>query len=122
MRSRTIVTAIATIASLASLTPVRADECIVVGSPTTFGADMNGTFEVDAGESCHYAFRLRGAVESSRILTPAKNGTVRMLNLTSFEYRPHPGYRGTDSFAIEASGESQTGKGASVLNMTVRVK
>lgn len=37
-----------------------------------------------ASESCDCAFDLRGAVEGSRILTPAKNGTVR-LNLSSFE-------------------------------------
>jgi hypothetical protein len=104
------------------LTSVQAAECIVVGSPTTFGANMNGSFEVEAGESCHYAFNLRGAVASSKILTPARNGTVRMLNLTSFEYRPHPGYRGADSFAIEATGESQTGKGTSILLMSVAVK
>lgn len=105
-----------------SQTPALADECIVAGSATTFGADMNGTFEVDAGEACHYAFRLSGAVESSKVLTPAQNGSVRMLDLSSFEYRANPGFRGRDSFAIEATGESQRGRGRSVLNMTVLVK
>ena len=108
--------------SMAQAPSAEADECLVVGSPATFGANMNGSFEVDAGGSCHYAFNLRGAVASSKILTPARNGTVRMLDLTSFEYRAHPGYRGPDSFAIEARGESQTGKGISVLNMSVAVK
>jgi hypothetical protein len=122
MRFTAIVAAIVAISGLTSLTTVQAAECIVVGSPTTFGANMNGSFEVQAGDSCHYAFNLRGAVASSKILTPAKNGTVRMLDLTSFEYRAHPGYRGTDSFAIEATGESQTGKGTSILMMNVAVK
>jgi hypothetical protein len=123
MRSRiAFMAAIAAIGSLTCLASAEAGECIVVGSQATFGANMNGSFEVDAGESCHYAFNLRGAVESSKVVTPARNGTVRMLNLTSFEYRALPGYRGPDSFAIEATGESQTGKGTSILNMSVAVK
>jgi hypothetical protein len=119
MRSGTFI--LAAIAVLGG-TPVQAAECIVAGYPTTFGVDMNGSFEVDSGESCHYAFDLRGAVESSKILSPAKNGTVRMLNLSSFEYKPHAGYKGADSFAIEATGESLRGKGTSVVTMNVRVK
>jgi len=123
MRSRIVfMAAIVVIGSLTYLASAEADECLVVGSPATFGADMNGSFEVEAGDACHYAFRLRGTVDSSEVVTPAKNGTVRMLNLTSFEYRAHPGYRGPDSFAIEVTGESQTGKGTSVLNMSVAVK
>jgi hypothetical protein len=112
----------AAIGSLTCLVSAEAGECMVVGSPATFGANMNGSFEVDAGSSCHYAFNLRGAVESSKVVTPAKNDAVRMLNLTSFEYHAHSGYRGPDSFAIEAIGESQTGKGTSILSMSVAVK
>jgi hypothetical protein len=119
MRSGTLI--LAAIAVIGG-TSAQAAECVVVGYPTTFGVDMNGSFEVAAGGSCHYAFNLRGAVEGSRILTPAKNGTVRLLNLSSFEYRPHAGYKGADSFAIEATGESQRGKGTSIVTMNVRVK
>jgi hypothetical protein len=45
-----------------------------------------------------------------------------MFNLTSFEYRAHLGNHGPDSFAIEASGENQSGKGTSILNMSVAVR
>jgi hypothetical protein len=44
---------------------------------------MNGSFEV---ASCHYAFNLRGAVEGSRVLTPAKNGTAAQPN--SYDNKP----------------------------------
>lgn len=123
-RESTMRSGISIVAAIAMFcgSSVQAAECVVVGYPTTFGVDMNGSFEVDAGGSCHYAFDLRGAVESSRILRPAKNGTVRMLNLSSFEYQPHAGYKGADSFAIEATGENQRGKGTSVVTMNVRVK
>jgi hypothetical protein len=122
MRSKISITvAIVLACGALSPSPARTAECIVSGYPTTFGVDMNGSFEIRSGDSCHYAFNLRGVVRSSRVAAHAKHGTVRMLDLTSFEYQPRAGYKGTDAFAIEATGESQTGEGKSILNMNVTV-
>lgn len=117
----TILTAIVATCSLVAVNPAHAAECVGSGYRSTFGADGAAYFEVKAGQSCHYAFNLGGVVKSSKIMTPPKNGTARMLNLTSFEYKPKAGYKGSDTFAIEAVGTSQTGTGRSVLTMTVAV-
>lgn len=105
-----------------SSAPAHAAECVGSGYRSTFGADGAAFFEVRGGQPCHYAFNVGGVVRSSKILTRPKNGTVRMLNLTSFEYRPKPGYTGPDTFSIEAVGTSQTGSGRSVLTMNVAVE
>ena len=122
MRSHTAIfaTVLAAI-GLAAFHPAHAAECVGSGYRSTFGADGAGYFEVRSGQSCHYAFNLGGMVKSSKIMTQPKNGTVRMLNLTSFEYKPKAGYKGPDTFAIEAVGTSQTGSGRSVLTMNVAV-
>lgn len=122
MRSRTpILTAIVAACGIAAFHPAHAAECVGSGHRSTFGANASAYFEVKADQSCHYAFNLEGVVTSSKIATPPKHGTVRMLNQTSFEYKPKPGYKGADSFAIEAVGTSQTGSGKSVLTMNVAV-
>jgi hypothetical protein len=105
MRSITpILIAIVATCSLVASNSVHAAECVGTGSRSTFGADSAAYFEVKSGQSCHFAFNLEGVVQSSKIMTRPKNGTVRMLNLTSFEYKPKAGYKGPDSFAIEATG------------------
>jgi hypothetical protein len=122
MRAKILAAAFVAALGAMPFASVQAAECIVVGHRATFGSNSTGNFEVSSGQSCHYAFDLRGAVASSKIATPARHGTVRMIDLSSFEYKPNAGFTGSDSFAIEATGESQTGKGRSVLTMNVRVK
>ena len=116
-----MLTVIVAKCSLVALQSAHAAECVGSGYRSTFGSDGAAYFEVRSGQSCHYAFNLGGVVRSSKIMTPPRNGTVRMLNLTSFEYKPKAGYKGPDTFAIEAIGESQTGAGRSVLTMNVAV-
>jgi hypothetical protein len=62
-----------------------------------------------------------GVVRNSRITVRPKNGTARMLDATSFEYKAKRGYTGPDTFAIEATGSSQFGSGKSVVTMNVAV-
>jgi hypothetical protein len=98
-------------------------QCVGSGTTTTFGANGTGWFEVKSGQACQYAFSLMGggSVSSSRITVRPRNGTARMLTLTSFEYKPKRGYRGSDTFAIEATGSSIFGSGKSVVTMNVAV-
>ena len=115
------VAAIASICGLLSFGSAHAAECVGSGHRSTFGVNAAVYFEVKSGGSCHYAFKMEGAVKNSKISAAPKNGTVRLLNNTSFEYKPKAGYKGPDSFAIETTGSNQTGSGTSVLTMSVVV-
>jgi hypothetical protein len=101
----------------------QAEQCVGSGTTTTFGANGTGWFEVKSGQACQYAFSLMGggAVSNSRITVRPKNGTARMLDATSFEYKAKRGYKGPDTFAIEATGSSIFGSGKSVVTMNVAV-
>jgi len=122
MRSTpSIVAAIAAACSLASFGSAHAAECVGSGTRTAFGVNASAFFEVKSGQSCRYAFSMEGLVKNSKVATAPKNGTVRMLNATSFEYKPKAGYKGQDTFAIQATGSNQGSSGTSILSMTVAV-
>lgn len=121
MRSVPSILVLAGVCSLMPIGSVQAAECVGSGYRATFGVNASAYFEVKSGGSCHYAFRMDGIVRSSKISATPKNGTVRMLNQTSFEYKAKAGYKGPDTFAIEATGSNQTGSGTSILTMNVDV-
>jgi hypothetical protein len=100
----------------------RAAECNVAASPSSWGSSMSGTFQLAAGESCIYGIRIAGTFNSSRIARPAQHGNVRMIDISTFEYKSRDGYAGPDSFAIEANGTSPTSSGTSVVTLNVVVK
>jgi len=95
MRSTpSIVAAIAAACSLASFGSAHAAECVGSGTRTAFGVNASAFFEVKSGQSCRYAFSMEGLVKNSKVATAPKNGTVRMLNATSFEYKQKAGLQG----------------------------
>jgi hypothetical protein len=104
------------------VTSARAAECNVAASPSSWGTSMSGTFEVADGDSCSYGIRIAGTFNSSRIARPAQHGSVRMIDVSTFEYRSHDRYAGPDSFAIEANGTGPTSSGTSLVTLNVVVK
>jgi Bacterial Ig domain len=97
--------------------------CVVAGNQPIMGANMNGEFEVQAGQGCTYDIRPRGSLASSEISQRPQHGTVKMVDMDTLTYEPAAGYRGADSFAITAQGKSIDEKpGTSVLSFKVNVK
>jgi len=110
------------IASLAQPTPAGAAACQILGNFAPFGQSMSGEFNVKPGGSCTSALSMPGTMKSSKIVAKAQHGTVRLVSLTSFQYKANPGYTGPDSFVLEATGVGTLGTGTSTLNMKVNVK
>jgi Bacterial Ig domain len=87
------------------------------------GANMEGAFDVQAGQGCMSDISPQGALNSSKISQRAQHGTVKMVDKDTWTYTPTRGYRGPDSFAITAQGKSIDEKpGTSVLSFKVNVK
>src|SRR5437016_6036503 len=126
-RAMTIVTlpllagAIA-VSSLTLSAPASAASCQIIGNIAPFGQPMSGEFDVKSGGSCSSALSMPGTMKSSKIVTPAQHGTVRMVSSTTFEYKANPGYTGSDSFTLAATGAGTLGNGTSTLNMKVNVR
>lgn len=100
----------------------RGADCVVSASPATFGVNSNAFLEINSGEQCNLYLRVSGTIESAKIVQRPKNGSLSMSDLSSAVYRAKPGFRGTDEFAFQVSGNSQTGKGTSVIKIRANVK
>lgn len=120
MKSRMLGLLIAA-GSLAVASAAEAADCVGSGARSAWGQSMNATFAVTE-EGCTYGFAFDGVASSSKILKAPKHGTARMINPTTVEYKPKRGYRGGDSFVIQATGRGMTSSGTSniTLNAVVR--
>jgi hypothetical protein len=116
------VVAVLAASGLMTVTSAQAEACNVATRTSAWGTAMSGTFEISAGESCFYGIRMGGTVNSSKIAKPAQHGSVRMIDLSTFEYKSRDGYVGPDSFAIEADGHSPSSSGTSIITVHVVVK
>jgi hypothetical protein len=110
------------IPSLALSSSAKADACQIIGSFAPFGQNMSGEFDVRSGGSCTSQLSMPGTMQNTKIVTRAQHGTVRMVDLTTFEYKAKPGYTGSDNFTLAATGVGTFGTGTSTLKMKVNVK
>ena len=121
MRSRILGLIIAA-SSLAVASTAEAADCVGSAAPSAWGQNMSGTFEIASGESCTYGFRFDGTATSSKILRKPQRGTARMIDLTTMEYKSKAGFKGSDSFVIQATGRGMTSSGTSNITMNVIVR
>jgi hypothetical protein len=97
--------------------------CNIAGNQAIMGANMEGAFEVRAGQGCMSDITPQGTLTSSEISQRPQHGTLSMVDKDTWTYTPAPGYSGPDSFAITASGKSIDEKpGTSVLSYRVNVR
>jgi hypothetical protein len=123
---RTYAPALAALLIVATTTLAEAqaqgNDCVVSATPATFGVNSTGFLEINSGEECNLYLRVSGAIESAKIIQRPRNGSLSMSDLSSAVYKSKAGYRGVDEFAFQVSGNSQTGKGTSVIRIRATVK
>ena len=96
--------------------------CNIAGNRAIMGANMEGSFEVQA-QGCMSDISPQGTLASSELSQRPQHGTVKMVDKDTWTYEPTAGYRGPDAFAITAKGQSIDQKpGMSVLSYKVTVK
>ena len=108
--------------TLASVSLAEAADCVGSGQRAAWGQGMSATFEVASGSSCTYGFTFEGTASNSKILKQPQHGTATMLNPTTMEYKSKAGYKGSDSFVIQATGRGMTSSGTSDITMNAIVK
>jgi hypothetical protein len=65
---------------------------------------------------------MRGTVSSSDISKKPTYGKLKKLNVTTYEYKAKARFKGSDSFAIKATGQGPTASGTSVITVSATIK
>ena len=110
-----------TVAAVPSLAQ-EARRCVVQGTPSSWGIDSTGAIAIAAGGSCLFSLRTGGEVLNSRIAQKPAHGTLRQLNVSSFVYKSEAGYRGQDTFSVQATGKSRLGSGSSLITINATLR
>jgi len=125
MRSSKVIVLILVAAapSLASIPSARAaSECPTSGTLSSWGADSTGFFNVASGETCLFSIRMQGKIQISSIAKQPANGTLKKLDVSTYEYTAKAGYKGPDTFAVQATGAGPTSSGTSIITMKATVR
>ena len=109
--------------ALVSLAPARAaSECPASGSLSGWGVNSTGYFNVASGGTCLFPIRMEGEVKSSSISQKPAHGTLKRLNISTYAYTAKSGYKGSDAFAVTATGKGPTASGTSIITVNATVQ
>jgi len=99
-----------------------ASDCSTSVTLADWGANSTGYIDVASGESCLFTIRMRGTVSSSDISQKPVYGKLKKLNITTYEYKAKARYKGSDTFAVKATGQGPTAPGTSVITVHATIK
>src|SRR5215813_5801878 len=99
-----------------------ASDCPKLAELADWGQNSTADISVASGGSCLFPITMRGTVSSSDILQKPANGKLKKLNMTTYEYKAKAKYKGSDTFAIKATGQGPTASGTSVITVHATIK
>ena len=106
-----------------SLSPaLAASDCPKLVELADWGENSTGDISVASGQSCLVPIKMRGTVSSSDIFQKPAHGKLKKLNATTYEYKAKARYKGSDSFAIKATGQGPAASGTSVITVQATIK
>jgi hypothetical protein len=65
---------------------------------------------------------MNGTVSSSDVSQKPVHGKLKRIDISTYEYRAKPKYKGSDTFAIKATGQGPTTSGTSVITVHATIK
>ncbi len=92
-------------------------QCVMSGTPSTWGVNSTGNIAIRSGRSCLFSLQINGEILNSSVSQNPAHGTLQQVNLSTFIYKSQAGYRGRDTFSVQANGTSRLGSGTSVLTV-----
>jgi hypothetical protein len=118
-----VIAALGLAAAPAPASAQNAPQCVVSGSPPAgWGFNSVGYIEIASGSSCVFSVNITGEVTSSSVSQNPAHGNLQQLNVSSFVYTSEAGYRGSDTFSVQATGNSQTSSGNSVITINATLQ
>ena len=111
-------------ASIASVSLARAapPDCPISVTLADWGENSTGYLTVVPGASCQFPIKLPGTVSSSNISQKPGHGKLKKLNASTYQYTATARYKGSDNFAITATGAGPKASGTSVIAIEVTIK
>ena len=109
--------------SLMSVSLARAAlDCPISVTMADWGENSTGYLTVVPGGSCLFPIKLPGTVSSSDISQKPGHGKLKKVNASTYQYTAKARYKGSDAFAITATGKGQKGSGTSAITVQVTIK
>ena len=108
--------------SMSASPAMAASDCPILIGLADWGENSTGDISVASGQSCLVPVKMRGTVSSSDILKKPAHGKLKKLNATTYEYRAKARYKGSDTFAIKATGQGPATSGTSVITVNATIK
>jgi hypothetical protein len=109
--------------AVASAVAQNAPQCVVSGSPPAgWGFNSIGYIEIASGSSCLFNVNIAGEILNSNVSQNPTHGTLQQLDVSSFVYTSQAGYRGSDTFSVQATGKSPTSSGVSVITINATLQ
>ena len=97
-------------------------DCSASTTLANWGENSTGDIDLPSGESCLFSIKIRGTVSNSEISQKPAHGKLKKLDASSYQYTAKAKYRGSDTFAIKATGKGPTASGTSVITVNATIK
>jgi hypothetical protein len=94
-----------------------APQCPMSGSASDWGFNSTGYIMIASGGSCLFSINITGEILSSSISQRPGHGRLQRVDRSSYVYTSQAGYRGSDTFSVQARGKSPTSSGTSVITV-----
>ncbi len=98
-----------------------ASDCSTLRTPADWGENSTADIDLKSRESCLFQIRKR-TVNNSEISQKPVHGKLKRLNISTFQYTAKAKYKGSDMFAIKATGQGPRGSGTSVITVNATIK
>jgi hypothetical protein len=109
--------------SLASASSARAaSECSMSATLADWGEKSTGYMTVAPKESCQFPIKMPGTITSSDISQKPGYGKLKKINASTYQYTAKARYKGSDAFAITATGKDEKASGTSIISFQVTIK
>lgn len=99
-----------------------ASECSMSATLANWGEKSTAQIALMPKETCQFPLMLSGTIESSEISKKPSRGKLKKVNASTYQYTAKARYRGTDTFAITATGKNGTASGSSDVVVEVTIK
>jgi hypothetical protein len=125
MRLSKVATLALIVGATSSMTVPSARAVSACSASTTlanWGENATGDIDIASGESWLYPIKMRGTVSNSEISQKPSHGKLKKLDASSYQYTAKANYKGSDTFAIKATGKGPSASGTSVITVNATIK
>jgi hypothetical protein len=99
-----------------------ASDCTTLLTLADWGQNSTAYIDLKSGESCLFHITKGGTVSNSEISQKPVNGKLKRLNISTFQYSARARSKGSDTFAIKATGQGPRASGTSVITVNATIK